>query len=225
MNESEYQASLALKNSSGNLRASLFGGGAHDGGELQLRDSTGANRLRLYGNAPGYLIDTPSAGGIDLFDLTGNRRIALRGGDGTIHLPQQNGNSGVFLAGQSLGGIGGSISLRDGDGDETIRLLGSAGPGQGSLLTMRNGLGDTTLMLNGEGGGRIDSASTINLMNAIGGNIWAQVQKNGSGGGAFRTLDELGNTTTFLASMATGSGGFLNVHMGNSTAINANQLS
>ena len=34
--------------------------------------------------------------------------------------------------------------------------------------------------------------------------------------GAFRTLDELGNTTTFLASTATGSGGLLHVHMGNS---------
>jgi hypothetical protein len=141
---------LTLHNPGGSPRAVLQGGGAHDGGELQLRDSTGANRLRLYGNAPGYIIDTPSAGGIDLFDLTGNRRIALRGGDGTIHLPQQNGKSGVFLAGQSLGGSGGSISLSDGAGDETIRLLGSAAAGQGSLLTMNNGLGDTALTLDAD---------------------------------------------------------------------------
>ncbi len=179
---------LSLKNSSGNLRSSLLGGGAHDGGELQLRDSTGASRLRLYGNAPGYLIDTPSAGGVDLFDLSGLRRISMRGADGTLHLQQPNGDEGVFLAGQALGGSGGIVRVRQGDGDIGVLLQGDSG-GSG-LVDVRSLSGFTRVRLDGSStndSGEISvfddtGTETIELLGASSATSGGQLIMRGNGG-------------------------------------------
>ena len=226
---------LALRNPSGLTRTFLHAGGVNDGGELQLRDNTGANRLRLYGNAPGFIIDSPSAGGVDLFDLTGNRRIALRGGDGTVHLPQQNGKSGVFIAGQALGGSGGVLSMSDGAGDETIKLLGSESSGKGSLLTMRNGLGDATVSLDADGTGRGSSLALFNGTNKAsvllsgdsGGSGVLQLRNNqgftraeldglgASGGGELVLKDENGTTTVLIeGAEGPGNGGQIALYNG-----------
>jgi hypothetical protein len=143
--------SLTLRNPSGLSRAFLQGGGVHDGGELQLRDNTGANRLRLYGNAPGYIIDTPSGGGVDLYDLGGNRRLAMRGADGTLHLPQPNGNEGVFIAGQALGGSGGVVRVRQDDGDQGVMISGQDPEvsGGGGALGVYGATGQETIKLTG----------------------------------------------------------------------------
>ena len=185
-------------------RAFLQGGGAHDGGELQLRDSTGANRLRLYGNAPGLLIDTPSAGGVDLFDLSGNRRIALRGGDGTIHLPQANGNEGVFLAGGALGGSGGVVSARQSDGDLGVLMSGQDGSGGG--VTVFGAAGQETIRMTGA-----ESATTggqILLRQANGTNTIELDGEFGVGGGAILRLSRGNgqNTITLQADDANGEG-------------------
>lgn len=180
--------SLLLKNASGLQRASLFGGGAHDGGELQLRDSTGASRLRLYGNAPGYLIDAPSAGGVDLFDLAGQRRISMRGADGTLHLPQTSGDEGVFLAGQALGGSGGIVRVAQGDGDIGVLLQGDSG-GAG-LIDVRSLKGSTRVRLDGSStndGGEISvfddtGTETIELLGNSSAVTGGQLIMRGNGG-------------------------------------------
>jgi hypothetical protein len=179
---------LQLNNASGLQRATLLAGGPHDGGELQLRDSSGASRLRLYGNAPGYLIDTPSAGGMDVFDLAGARRIAMRGSDGTVHLPQVNGNEGVFLAGQALGGSGGILRLGQGDGHLGVLLRGDSG-GAG-LIDVASLNGFTRARLDGSStndSGEIsvfddNGTETIELLGASSADSGGQFIMRGNGG-------------------------------------------
>lgn len=179
-------------------------------------------------------LQVESAGGLDRVQLTEvNNSGVLYMNHGTIgrFLEASGTTSGGFLRlFDAFGGIGlaqttvelgsssvgGYVRVLQDNKSTGVQINGQNGATPGGNILLYQGNGDIGVMLNGEGGGRIDSAGTINLMNSIGGNIWAQMQKNGSGGGAFRTLDELGNTTTFLASTATGGGGLLNVHMGNS---------
>ncbi len=223
---------LTLRNPDGLSRALLQGGGTHDGGELQLRDSTGANRLRLYGNAPGYIIDTPSAGGIDMYDLNGLRRISMRGGDGTMHLPQVSGVEGVFLAGQALGGSGGMVRVSQGDGDTGVLLRGQSSAGRGGEAELYDSQNDRRVLLQGadatvqlfdESGARPTLRATgdsgelvaldrVGVARTIDASVLQASLGLDSNGGIVRTRDESDNTTSLLGSDT--AGGFLRLYQG-----------
>jgi hypothetical protein len=226
---------LTLRNPDGLTRAFLQGGGVHDGGELQLRDSTGANRLRLYGNAPGYIIDTPSAGGIDFYDLNGLRRISMRGGDGTMHLPQVSGVEGVFLAGQALGGSGGMMSVRQGDGDTGVLLRGQSSAGSGGEMELYDPQNDRRVLLQGVDGtlqlldesgasptlratgdlGELVALYRVGVARIVDASVLQASLGLDSNGGLVRTRDESDNTTSLLGSNA--AGGFLRLYQGDGT--------
>jgi hypothetical protein len=209
------------------------------GDDLDLGSTTTLGRLDIYrtaANTPAITLDGASST-ISTFGTDGLEQIRLHGtswGELWLNNSLENNARAVTLSANSASGgflrlnnsnglaranisganTGGALTLYQADGG--VGVFADGENNGAGLLDIRSTNGTTLIRLNGEGGGRIDSASTVNLMNSIGGNIWAQIQKNGSGGGAFRTLDEAGNTTTFLASQATGVGGFLHVHMGNS---------
>jgi hypothetical protein len=128
---------------------------------------------------------------------------------GILSLRNTNGSSRATLNGANSGG---SLTLNQADGGIGVFIDGeNAGAG---LLDVRNTNSITLLRLAGDEGGRIESAGTIRVVNSISsGDRYAELGKNGSGGGAVRTFDELGNNTTFMGSSGSGGGGLLNIHM------------
>jgi hypothetical protein len=175
--------------------------------------SDGLEQTKLWGATYGeLLLHNSLANNATAVQLSANGPAG-----GHLWLNNSNGQSRAEIVGDNAGG---SLSLFQGDGNMGVYLAGDNG-GAG-FVSVRATNGSTVALMNGLNGGAIQSANTIeaagkiNLVNSLGGPIYASLEKNGSGGGAFRTYDELGNTTTFLASYATGGGGLLNIHMSGS---------
>lgn len=152
-------------------------------GVLQLRNSLSNNLIAVDLNA-----NATSGGLLSLNNTNGSVCARLQGGNagGAMTLYQTDGGVGVFADGDSNGA---------------------------GLIDIRNTNASTMVRIAGDQGGRLETIGSVNLMETIGGDLFASIGKNGSGGGAFRTWDELGNQTTILGSVGTGGGGFLNVHM------------
>lgn len=173
---------------------------------LTLFGDDGQENARLWGPIYGELLLRDSVGHQTAVQLSANGNNG-----GQLFLNNSNGSTRASLSGLNSGG---ALTLYQADGGIGVFVDGeSSGAG---LLDIRNTNGTTLTRLTGDSGGRVDTAGEFRLMSSIGGNEWATIEKNGSGGGAFRTIDEVGNTTAVLASQATGVGGFLHVHMGNS---------
>lgn len=69
-----------------------------------------------------------------------------------------------------------------------------------------------TVKLDGQGG-QVEAFTSVRLVENIDGDMFAELGKNGSGGGVLRTRDELNNQTCILGSPGSGGGGFLNLHL------------
>jgi hypothetical protein len=141
---SNFGGQLLLRNGTGNLRAFLDGGGLHDGGELQLRGSSGV-KLRLFGNAPRVSVPDQGtdAAGIDLSNETGERTIVMRADDPFIGL-FENGTQTAELRSSPTSA---SLHLNDpvGASDNEVVLVASETVGT-RLQLIRNGAYAINLM-------------------------------------------------------------------------------
>ncbi len=66
------------------------------------------------------------------------------------------------------------------------------------------------------GDGTVNAEGRIRHLASIGGTEYASLGTNGSGGGVLRTNDENGDQTLIIGSIASGGGGFMNMHIAGS---------
>jgi hypothetical protein len=175
--------------------------------QISTYGSDGQEQTRLWGVTYGELLLNNDLSN----NATAVRLSAYGGAGGRLELRNTNGQNRALLHGANTGG---ALTLYQADGGVGVFVDGEFN-GAG-LMDVRNTNGSTMVRIAGDQGGRLETIGSINLMETIGGDAFVKISKNGSGGGGVRTLDEFGNTTTFLASTASGGGGFLNVHMNNS---------
>jgi len=80
-------------------------------------------------------------------------------------------------------------------------------------MHMMNSGGTENIRLDSAAGGQVQAMNRLALVQAIGGNEFASLGTNGTGGGVLRTRDEANNQTVILGSVNTGGGGFMNMHL------------
>jgi hypothetical protein len=83
-------------------------------------------------------------------------------------------------------------------------------------VIVRDGTTFPRVKLNGEIG-QVEAFDAIELVENIDGDVFASLDRNGSGGGILRTYDELNNPTTTIGSTATGNGGFIQMYYSGAT--------
>ncbi|YCM45579.1 hypothetical protein V2O64_06055 [Verrucomicrobiaceae bacterium 227] len=131
--------------------------GRHKGGGIVLPGSEN-ERIRLWADAPGTLVDSPTgAGGIDLFDDHERRRVSLRAQNALISLTDGSGDTTLFMRGEALSG-GSTMDLLQADGDTGLRLRSQSSTLSGGVLTVYDSAGAERVEVRGANG-------TLNLSN------------------------------------------------------------
>ncbi|MBI4578505.1 MAG: hypothetical protein HY718_02315, partial [Planctomycetes bacterium] len=179
---------------------------------LELGDASTEGSLTIYRTGVGTKEITlnESAARISTYAGDGAELIRLYGPSwGELWLMDAvNHDRTVLLS--SNNNSGGVLNLYDPDARLRATFNGSA---SGANCILYDGATSSSISLRGDLGGKIDVEGTLNVVDTIGGDTWASLGKNGSGGGVFRSYDELGNQTVIVGSSAGAGGGFMNVHM------------
>lgn len=154
--------------------------GVPAGGSLLLSAEDGEDLVFL--NAGG------SGGTLTLYQNDGNTGLFLdgdSGGAGLMSIRSTNGSTRIQLDGYSTTAIGGGeISVYDLDGTETIEMLGGESTSQGSKLTMRSDTGVASVVIRAEEFGGTGEGPVIELFNSDGQET-VEIDGDSPGGGVF----------------------------------------
>jgi hypothetical protein len=174
---------LTLGNTNSYTRVKLLGGGAFNGGEIELMGSNGPVRLELFGNAPEVINQlTPSGGGgINIFEGDGTRTISLRGSDEFNtggELKMWNSAGGLVLD-IDTGTTTPFVQFGNGSGSFSNCLTISPSSSSGTAMQFYNNRAATSIALDGDDGG----GGFIGVRNTNGAiRLGLDGQGNGGGG-------------------------------------------
>ena len=141
-------------------------------------------------------------------DANNLESLRLYGATGTIDVYDNSGDRTLSLSGG--GASGGAMTLWGPDGTLRANLNGSS---SGASFLLRDAAATATVQLRGDLGGEIDAAQRFNVVSALGGTTFAQLEKH-AGGAWLKTYDEAGLITGTFGSSGGAAGGFVELHTG-----------
>lgn len=214
---------IALGNLSNDGLLTLLG--RHTGGGI-VPPGAEYERVRLWADAPGTLVNSPTgAGGIDLFDENERRRVSLRAQNALFSLTDDTGDTTLFMRGQTASG-GSTMNFLQSDGDTGLRFRSQSSATSGGILTVHDSAGSTriealgvngTLNFSNEGStqttlqvtgdnGKLVALDRIGIANSVGANQLQSSLTSDNRGGLVRTRRSNGQESTLLLTDASGGG-------------------
>ena len=157
------------------------------------------------------LLSASSSGGtLALYQNDGNTGLFLdgdSGGAGLLSIRSTNGSTRIQLDGYSTTAVGGGeISVYDLDGTETIEMLGGESTSQGSKLTMRSDTGVASVVIRAEEFGGTGEGPVVELFNSDGQET-IEIDGDSPGGGVFSIFSTTtGSTAASIQAVSDGSG-------------------